>query len=61
LFPEPDAAAAMRAVKISYVVLHAGLAGAKDMLAPAKASPDFRLLARFDDDYLFEVLTAGTH
>jgi hypothetical protein len=61
LFPEPDAAAAMRAVKISYVVVHASLAGAKDMLAPAKASPDFRLLARFDDDYLFEVLTAGTH
>jgi hypothetical protein len=50
----------MRAVKISYVVLHASLAGAKDMLAPVKASPDFRLLARFDDDYLFEVLTGGT-
>jgi len=60
-FPEPDAAAAMREVKISYVVLHAGLAGAKDMLAPAKASADFRLLARFDDDYLFEVWTAGAH
>jgi hypothetical protein len=51
----------MREVKISYVVLHARLVGAKDMLAPAKASADFRLLARFDDDYLFEVWTAGAH
>ena len=32
------------------------LEGARDMLAPAKASADFHLLARFDDDYLFEVL-----
>ena len=60
-FPEPAAAASMRDVKIAYVVLHAGQAGAKDVLAPARASTDFRLLARFDDDYLFEVLTAGSH
>jgi len=55
-FPESTAAAAMRDAKIAYVVLHARQAGARDALAPAKASPDFRLLARFDDDYLFEVL-----
>ena len=58
-FPEPAAAASMRDAKIAYVVLHARLAGARDVLAPARASPDFRLLARFDDDYLFEVLPAG--
>jgi hypothetical protein len=59
-FPEPAAAAEMRDVRIAYVVLHAGQAGARDMLAPARASPDFRLLARFDDDYLFQVLMADT-
>jgi hypothetical protein len=58
-FPEPAAAASMRDAKIAYVVLHARQAGARDVLAPARASPDFRLLARFDDDYLFEVLPAG--
>jgi len=58
-FPAPAAAASMRDAKVAYVVLHARQAGARDALAPARASPDFRLLARFDDDYLFEVLPAG--
>jgi len=57
-FPAPTAAASMRDAKIAYVVLHAREAGARDVLAPAKASADFRLLARFDDDYLFQVLPA---
>jgi hypothetical protein len=59
-FPEPAAAAEMRDVRIAYVVLHAGQPGARDMLAPARASPDFRLLARFDNDYLFQVVTEET-
>ena len=57
-FPDPAAAAKMREVRIAYVVLHAGQAGARNLLTPARASPDFRLLARFDDDYLFQVLLA---
>jgi hypothetical protein len=58
-FPEPSSAAEMRDVKIDYIVLHTRETGAREMLEPAKASADFRLLARFDDDYLFQVLPAG--
>ena len=57
-FPDPSSASAMREVAISYVVLHAGqaAAGGPDVVARARASPDFRLLAHVDDDYLFEVV-----
>lgn len=57
-FPEPSSASTMREVAISYVVLHAGqaAAGGPAVVVRARASPDFRLLARFEDDYLFEVL-----
>jgi hypothetical protein len=55
-FPDPAAAAAMREAGVKYVVLHAGQREAADLLAPAEASPDFRLLVRFDRDYLFEVI-----
>jgi hypothetical protein len=54
-FPDPDAAATMRASGVKYVVLHAGQRGAQDLLTPAEASADFQLLVRFDRDYLFEV------
>jgi len=57
-FPDPAAAAAMRGAGVKYVVLHAGQRGAEDLLAPAEASADFRLLVRFDRDYLFEVAPA---
>jgi hypothetical protein len=57
-FPDPAAAAAMRGSGVKYVVLHAGQRGAEDLLAPAEASADFRLLVRFDRDYLFEVVPA---
>ncbi|MGH9139530.1 MAG: hypothetical protein ACRD2I_00155, partial [Vicinamibacterales bacterium] len=59
-FPDPDAAATMRTTGVKYVVLHAGQRGAEDLLAPAEASPDFRLLVRFDRDYLFEVVPAAS-
>jgi hypothetical protein len=57
-FPDPDAAATMRAYGVRYVVLHSAQRGAQDLLAPAEASPDFRLMVRFDRDYLFEVVPA---
>jgi hypothetical protein len=59
-FPDPDAAATMRATGVKYVVLHAGQRGAEHLLAPAEASADFQLLVRFDRDYLFEVVPAGS-
>jgi hypothetical protein len=46
----------MRDVKIEYIVLHTRETGVRERLEPAVASADFRLLARFDDDYLFQVL-----
>ena len=55
-FPDPDAAATLRAAGVKYVVLHAGQRAAEDLLAPAQASRDFQLLVRFDRDYLFEVM-----
>ena len=55
-FPDPAAAATMREAGVKYVVLHAGQREAADRLAPAEASRDFRLLVRFDRDYLFEVV-----
>jgi hypothetical protein len=55
-FPDPSAAATMRDAGVKYVVLHAGQRGGEDLLAPAEASSDFRLLVRFDRDYLFEVV-----
>jgi hypothetical protein len=57
-FPDPDAAETMRATGVKYVVLHAGQRNGEPLLAPAGASPDFRLRARFDRDYLFEVVPA---
>jgi len=58
-FPDPAAAAAMRKAGVKYVVLHAGQREAEGLLAPAQASNDFRLLVRFDRDYLFEVVPGG--
>jgi hypothetical protein len=58
-FPDPDAAATLRASGVKYVVLHAGQRGGEDLLAPAEASADFQLLVRFDRDYLFEVVGAA--
>ena len=55
MFPASAAASTMRAVGVEYVVLHADQRGADDLLAPAQASSDFRLLARFEHDYLFQV------
>ena len=59
MFPDAAAAATMRAVGIEYVVLHAGQREAADLLAPARASGDFRLLARFEHDYVFRVTAAA--
>jgi hypothetical protein len=61
MFPEAAAASAMREAGVAYVVLHAAQGGAGDLLAPARASSDFRLLARFEHDYLFEVAPAAGH
>jgi hypothetical protein len=48
----------MRTTGVKYVVLHGGQRGGEELLAPAGASADFRLRARFDRDYLFEVVPA---
>jgi hypothetical protein len=58
-FPDPDAAETLRASGVKYVVLHAGQRGAEDRLAPAEVSRDFQLLARFDRDYVFEVVSGA--
>lgn len=60
MFPDAAAASTMRAVGVKYIVLHADQRGAEDLLAPAQASSDFRLLARFEHDYLFQVAPAVT-
>jgi hypothetical protein len=59
MFPDPAAASTMREVGVEYVVLHADRLGAGDLLAPARASSDFRLLARFEHDYVFQVSPAA--
>jgi hypothetical protein len=60
-FPAPDAALAMRDIGLRYVVVHAAQAGAAAMIEPATASDDYRLLARFDRDYLFAVVPKEAH
>jgi hypothetical protein len=60
-FPDPDAASAMRDIGLRYIVVHAGQPGADAMVEPAAASGDYRLLARFDRDYLFQVLPKEAH
>ena len=54
-FPEPAAASTLRDIGVTYVVLHTAQESARNMLGPAEVSRDFRLLARFDRDYLFQV------
>jgi hypothetical protein len=60
-FPSPASAAAMRTTSIAYVVLHAGRIRDRgpEVASQALASHDFRLLARFADDYLFEVVSTS--
>jgi len=53
-FPDAPSADTMRRVGLVYVVLHGHHSPA--LVGPARASSDFRLLARFEDDYLFEVI-----
>jgi hypothetical protein len=53
-FPDPASARTMRDAGILYVVLHGHHVPA--LVGPAQVSGDFRLLARFEDDYLFEVI-----
>ena len=55
-FPGADAAAAMRESGVTYIVVHALKPGAAGLVPPALASPDYRLLARFAGDYLFQVV-----
>jgi hypothetical protein len=57
-FPDAVAASAMRDVGVRYVVVHTARAGTESLIAPARASGDFRLLVRFDRDYLFEIVPA---
>ena len=54
-FPDPTAASTMREVGVRYVVVHSAQPAAAGLLATAQASADFRQLARFDRDYLFQV------
>jgi hypothetical protein len=55
-FPDAAAASTMRQIGVKYVVLHGDQREAQDRLAPALASPDFRMLVRFEHDYLFQVV-----
>lgn len=59
-FPGPNSAIRMRNLGIDYVVLHTARYpdGAAALLAEALASQDFRMVARVDDDYLFQVRPA---
>jgi hypothetical protein len=55
--PDKSAAVAMRETGITYVVLHAAQyrGTGDDLAARARASRDYTLLARVDNDYLFAV------
>jgi hypothetical protein len=55
-FPAEGAASTMRQIGVRYVVVHAARGEAGALVAPALASTDFQLLARFDHDYLFQVV-----
>ena len=58
-FPDPCRGGTMRDVGVKYVVLHAGQRGAATTCwRRRRRAADFRLLARFDRDYLFEVVPA---
>src|SRR5438094_610114 len=57
-FPEPAAATTMRDIGLKYVVVHGARREAEGLVEPARASGDFQLLARFDQDYLFQVVPA---
>jgi hypothetical protein len=56
-FPDPAAVAAIREAGVRYVVVHAARypAGGADAVEKGRASGAFRLLARFEDDYVFEI------
>jgi hypothetical protein len=57
-FPGANSAETMRRLGVRYVVLHADRYpdGAAEILAIARSSPDFRLVQRIGEAYLFEVL-----
>jgi hypothetical protein len=59
-FPGPNSAVRMRGLGIDFVVLHAARYPdrAVAILAEARSSPDFQLVAQIDDDYLFRLVTA---
>ena len=56
-FPDSAAVAAIRDAGVRYVVVHAAQypAGGADAVEKGRASGGFRLLARFENDYLFEI------
>jgi len=54
-FPDHDAAAAMHESGVRYIVVHGIKPAGANMIGVALTQPDFRLLAHFDRDYLFEV------
>jgi hypothetical protein len=58
-FPDATAASTMRHIGLRYVVVHAARPEAAPLVPAATASDDFRLLARFDRDYLFQVVPEG--
>jgi hypothetical protein len=58
-FPDAAAASTMRDIGLRYIVVHAAQPGADGLVGPATTSADFRLLARFDRDYLFQVVQTG--
>jgi hypothetical protein len=56
-FPDPAAVSAIREAGVRYVVVHAAQypAGGIEAVATGRASGEFQLLARFENDYLFEI------
>jgi hypothetical protein len=59
-FPDHAAASTMRHVGVRYVVVHAARPDAAALVPAASADDDFQLLARFDRDYLFQVVPTGS-
>jgi hypothetical protein len=56
LFPAPVALSAMREVKIAYIVVHAAaMPNGRSIVAAALAEPGIRLIARDQEDYLFQL------
>jgi hypothetical protein len=58
-FPSAQAAGLARALGVRYFVIHGDRFDLRQSVADAQHSPDFRLIAAFEPDFLFEVTPVG--